>query len=419
VIVGKTTTPEFGQWPITESTACGVTRNPWSLEHTPGGSSGGSAAAVAAGLVPGALGSDGLGSVRIPAAWTHLVGIKPQRGRISTWPDPDSFHGLTCIGPLARTVLDAALLLDAASGNHDRDVHKPPPPPEPFATVAERADPGRRLRIALSVRIPFSLLRARLDPEVRAAVERLATALSSLGHDVAPAEPLYGLVGTSVVPRSTVALRDWVGRVPDPELLDSRTRENAEMARIFGGPLLRVARALEKPFSIQVGAIFRRYDVVLAPTTAQPPLPVGSIDGLTGWQTDKVMIAACPYAWPWNVLGWPVVNVPAGLTSDALPVGAQLIGPANSEPLLIALAAQLEAQERWQERRPPHRPGHDPSAGLCDSCDHQQVVRNTRGSVFSLCRRSRSEPERFPRYPRLPVTTCDGYELRTTAAGAD
>jgi amidase len=316
-------------------------------------------------------------------------------------------------------VLDAALLLDAASGNHDRDVHKPPPPPEPFATVAERADPGRRLRIALSVRIPFSLLRARLDPEVRAAVERLATALSSLGHDVAPAEPLYGLVGTSVVPRSTVALRDWVGRVPDPELLDSRTRENAEMARIFGGPLLRVARALEKPFSIQVGAIFRRYDVVLAPTTAQPPLPVGSIDGLTGWQTDKVMIAACPYAWPWNVLGWPVVNVPAGLTSDALPVGAQLIGPANSEPLLIALAAQLEAQERWQERRPPHRPGHDPSAGLCDSCDHQQVVRNTRGSVFSLCRRSRSEPERFPRYPRLPVTTCDGYEFWPTGAGAD
>jgi hypothetical protein len=113
------------------------------------------------------------------------------------------------------------------------------------------------------------------------------------------------------------------------------------------------------------------------------------------------------------------VNVPAGFTSDALPVGAQLIGPANSEPLLIALAAQLEAQERWHERRPAHRPGSDPSAGLCDSCSHQQVVRNTRGSAFSLCRRSRSEPERFPRYPRLPVTACDGYEVRPTAAAAD
>jgi amidase len=419
VVVGKTTTPEFGQWPITESPASGPTRNPWSLDHTPGGSSGGSASAVSAGLVPAALGSDGLGSVRIPAAWTHLVGIKPQRGRISTWPDPESFHGLTCIGPLARTVLDAALMLDAASGNHQRDLHKPPPPAEPFATTAERADPGRRLRIALSLKVPFSLVPARLDPEVRSAVERLAAALSGLGHDVSTADPLYGLVGTSVVPRSTVALRDWIDRVPAPELLDRRTRENAALARYFDGPLLRLAKALEKPFSVQVGAIFRRFDVVLAPTTAQPPLPVGSIDGLTGWETDKVMVAACPYAWPWNVLGWPSVNVPAGLTGEGLPVGAQLIGPASSEPLLIALAAQLEAHERWHERKPPHRPGGGPPAGLCDSCRHQQLVRNTRGSAFSLCRRSRSEPERFPRYPRLPVTDCDGYEPRATGAEGD
>src|SRR5207253_647169 len=118
----------------------------------------------------------------------------------------------------------------------------------------------------------------------------------------------------------------------------------------------RVARALERPFSAQVGAIFRRFDIVLAPTTAQRPLSVGSIDGLTSWQTDKVMVAACPYAWPWNVLGWPAVNVPAGLTGDGLPLGCQLIGPANSEPLLIALAAQLEAHERWHERKPPYRP---------------------------------------------------------------
>ena len=135
VIVGKTNTPELGQWPITEGPAFGATRNPWNLDHTPGGSSGGAAAAVAAGLVPAALGSDGLGSVRIPAAWTNLIGIKPQRGRISTWPDPEPFNGLTCIGPLARTVLDAALLLDAARGNHPRDPHRPPPPPEAYAAV--------------------------------------------------------------------------------------------------------------------------------------------------------------------------------------------------------------------------------------------------------------------------------------------
>ncbi|MEV7723042.1 amidase family protein, partial [Streptomyces sp. NPDC088184] len=127
VIVGKTNSCELGQWPFTEGRAFGATRNPWHTGHTPGGSSGGSAAAVAAGLVPAALGSDGAGSVRIPAAWTHLVGIKPQRGRISGHPHTDAFQGLTVNGPLARTVADAALLLDAAAGSHPDDPHRPPP----------------------------------------------------------------------------------------------------------------------------------------------------------------------------------------------------------------------------------------------------------------------------------------------------
>src|SRR6185312_16797044 len=127
VIVGKTNTCELGQWPFTSGPAFGHTRNPWSRNHTPGGSSGGSAAAVAAGLVTAAIGSDGAGSVRIPAAWTHLVGIKPQRGRISTSPLPEAFNGITVNGVLARTVTDAALVLDAASGNVDGDLHKPAP----------------------------------------------------------------------------------------------------------------------------------------------------------------------------------------------------------------------------------------------------------------------------------------------------
>jgi amidase len=355
VIVGKTNTPELGQWPITESVSGGVTRNPWSLEHTPGGSSGGAAAAVAAGLVPAALGSDGLGSVRIPAAWTHLVGIKPQRGRISTWPEREPFNGLTCIGPLARTVGDAALLLDAAGGNHPGDPHRPPRPCEAFASTAQRADPGRRLRIALSLKTPFTLAPAKLSDDVRAAIERLGQALSGLGHYVHRADPVYGLVGVSVVPRSTVGLLEWSRRLPDPSLLDRRTRENAAVGRFLKGPMLRGARALERPFALQVGAIFRRFDVVLAPTTAQPPLAVGAIDGLSSWETDKAIVAACPYAWPWNVLGWPSINVPAGLIDDRLPVGAQLIGPAASESLLISLAAQLERVERWHERRPPDR----------------------------------------------------------------
>jgi amidase len=353
VIVGKTTTPELGQWPITEGAAFGVTRNPWSLAHTPGGSSGGSAAAVAAGLVPVALGSDGLGSIRVPAAWTHLVGIKPQRGRVSTWPWADAFHGLTCAGPLARTVADAALLLDAVAGNHPGDVAQPPAPAEPFAAVAQRADPGRRLRIALSFKIPFSVAPAQLDPEVRTVIERFATALERLGHDVQPAEPVYGIFGAGVLARSSAGLLPWMAGVGDHSQLDPRTRHNARLGRIVGGPLLRFARAMERPARWQIGAIFRNFDVVLTPTTAQPPLPVGAIDGLTNWQTDKVVVGACPYNWTWNVLGWPAVSVPAGLTGSGLPLGAQLLGRANEESQLIALAAQLEQAERWHERRPP------------------------------------------------------------------
>ena len=355
VIVGKTTTPELGQWPITEGSAFGVTRNPWNLDHTPGGSSGGSAAAVAAGLVAAALGSDGLGSVRVPAAWTHLVGIKPQRGRISTWPYADAFNGLACIGPLARTVRDAALLLDAVAGNHREDRDQPPPPREPYSSAAERADPGRPLRIALSLKAPYSVVPSRLDPEVRTAVERLAGVLESLGHQVEPAEPAYGIFGAGVLARSIAGVGTWAENLPDHSLLDPRTQENIRMARRLGGPILRAGRALEAPMRLQVGRIFRRFDVVLAPTTARPAMPVGAIDGLTGWQTDKKMVAYCPYTWPWNVTGWPALSVPAGISGAGLPMGAQLLGPERSEAELIALAAQLEAVQRWHERRPPVR----------------------------------------------------------------
>jgi amidase len=351
VIVGKTNTPELGQWPFTEGPAFGATRNPWSLEHTPGGSSGGAAAAVAAGLVSAAMGSDGAGSVRIPAAWTGLVGIKPQRGRISTWPDAEAFNGLACLGPLTRTVADGALLLDVLSGNHPGDLHRPPPPAEPFSMAARR-EPGR-LRIALSERIPFSGAPTRLDSRVRSGVRRLAEVLRGLGHEVVTDDPSYGLIGLPFMPRSMAGLHEWCKRVPDHSVLDPRTRHNLRMGRLFGGPLLALARALESPSHRQVGRVFGRVDVVLSPTTAKPPERVGTFDGLSSWETDKVVVGACPYAWPWNVLGWPGVNVPAGLTEEGLPIGAQLLGPANSESRLISLAAQLEAVEGWQHRRPP------------------------------------------------------------------
>ena len=338
VVIGKTNTPEFGQWPLTEGTF-GATRNPWNRDYSPGGSSGGSAAAVAAGIVPAAVGSDGAGSIRIPAAWTNLVGIKPTRGLVPTAPDPELFNGLTTSGPLARTVGDAALLLDVLTGGD-------------YASAV--GEPVRPLRIALSFKPAFTAFRVRVDPQVRAAVNRLARTLMALGHSVSVADPAYGLIGLNFLPRSFGGIHDWTRRVPDVSLLDPRTQGNGRVGRLLGYGM-GVSRSTLGWFSRRIGAIFSSYDVVLTPTTATPPLPVGSIDGLPGWRTDQRVVTACPFAWPWNVLGWPGVNVPAGFTSEGLPVGAQLLGPADSEPLLISLAAQLEAASDWASSWPPIR----------------------------------------------------------------
>lgn len=358
VIVGKTNTCELGQWPFTSGPGFGHTRNPWSRRHTPGGSSGGSAAAVAAGLVAAAIGSDGAGSVRIPAAWTHLVGIKPQRGRISTWPLPEAFNGLTVNGVLARTVEDAALVLDAASGNVDGDLHRPPQ-----MTVSDyvRTAPGQ-LRIALSTRFPYTGFPARLHPEIRAALEHTAEQLRLLGHIVVPGNPDYGLrLSWNFLSRSTAGVLAAASGL-DHVTLDPRTLANLRTGRLLSQAVLRKARAREADDQRRVGSIFRIVDVVLAPTTAQPPPLVHTFDDLGSWETDRAMIAACPVTWPWNLLGWPSVNVPAGFTSDGLPIGVQLMGPANSDGLLVSLAAELEGISGWAARQPTPwwrtEPGH-------------------------------------------------------------
>ena len=233
VIIGKTNAPEVGQWPFTESPAFGITRNPWNLAHTPGGSSGGAAAAVAAGLVAGAIGSDGAGSVRIPAAWTDLVGLKPQRGRISTWPDPDAFNGLACFGPLARSVGDTALLLDAVCGNHSGDRHRPPAPLESFSVAASASPP--KLRIALSFATPFGVP-AKVDPEIRSAIELTAWQLAELGHEVIEADPTYGLVGLGIVPRGMAGVHDWLVKyAPADGTLERRTRLHGRFGGLLSG----------------------------------------------------------------------------------------------------------------------------------------------------------------------------------------
>ncbi|MGW0160476.1 amidase [Mycobacterium sp. NPDC003323] len=349
VIVGKTNTCELGQWPFTSGPGFGHTRNPWSQRHSPGGSSGGSAAAVAAGLVTAAIGSDGAGSVRIPAAWTHLVGIKPQRGRISTWPLPEAFNGITVNGVLARTVLDAAIVLDAASGNAPGDLHKPTP-----VRVADHVGraPGA-LRVAVSTAFPFNFFRSTLHPEIAAALQGVADQLGQLGHSITRADPDYGVkMSWNFLSRSTSGLTEWSHRFGSGVALDKRTVGNIRTGWLLSQHTLRKARAAEAAAQRRVGWIFNIADVVLAPTTAQPPSLVDEYDDRGPWATDRAMIRSCPVTWPWNLLGWPSINVPAGFTSDGLPIGVQLMGPADSEPLLISLAGQLEAMNGWMAAQP-------------------------------------------------------------------
>ncbi len=351
IIVGKTNAPEVGQWPISDSKAFGIVRNPYNVDHTPGGSSGGSASAVAAGLVAGAVGSDGGGSVRIPAAWTNLVGIKPGRGRISAYPVLDYGNGISTHGPLARTVADAAALYDVLAGDlHADERYQSAPLPEPLSASVGR-DPGP-LRIAVCMNAPFIATSHRPDSALMRAVRGVADSLAALGHDVHEYELQYGPVGATWIVRGSTFCRGWVDdNVPDIKLLDPRTRASVRAGGLMR-PLLGRAVAAESGLARRAGKVFEQFDVVLMPTTAQPPLRAGSIDGLGEMATNTMISRACPYTFAWNVLGWPGVNVPAGFVGDNLPVGVQLLGQTGDEPLLVSLAAQLEERERWFEQRP-------------------------------------------------------------------
>ena len=341
--IGKTHAPEVGQWHFTETPLHGATRNPWNTDHTPGGSSGGAAAAVAAGVVPAALGSDGAGSIRIPAAWTGLVGLKPQRGRVSTWPDAEAFNGLSCYGPLARSTADAALMLDAVHGNVPADLHKPPAPAEPFSAAAAR-EPGR-LRIAVSFTTPFGLVK-KLDPEHVEAIEEFAGQLAGLGHEIVRTDPEYGMVGPAIIPRGMAGVEAWLdSHGEDRSALEPRTRTHARLGKALSGLPLRISRAAEPALRRRAGRVFERCDVVLTPTTARPAPRIGALDGRGYWTTSSTASATCPFAFAWNVTGWPGISVPAGLTSNGLPIGAQLLGRENDEATLLSLAGQVERAE--------------------------------------------------------------------------
>ena len=182
-------------------------------------------------------------------------------------------------------------------------------------------------------------------------MERIAAVLEGLGHDVFPVEPDYGLIGISFLPRGSAGAAYWIDRIPNARP-ERATRTEVRIGRLVGGRVLRWARSLEPHYRRRVGRIFERVDVLLTPTTAQLPLPVGVLDGLGWWSSGQVITKACPFAWAWNTLGWPGLNVPAGSSGSGLPIGAQLLGRECDEATLLALGAQLESVERWTERRP-------------------------------------------------------------------
>lgn len=340
IVLGKTHTPELMQWPFTESATWGVTRNPWDLGRSPGGSSGGSGAAVAAGLAGAALASDGAGSIRIPATCCALYGLKPQRGRVPTAPAVDFWQDLTHYGCVTRSVADTALWLDVTA---DPDDGAPS-----FAEMAAR-EPGS-LRIACSTRNP---LFAPLHAEQRGAYEQTIDLLRSLGHTVEQVHPRYGDILTEIVPRYLRGIAEDAATLAHPRRLERRTRGMARMGRLLPDAVVARAREREAATTRRLGELFGSHDVLLTPGTAQLPLPVGRYEGRGALWTFNGVARYTPYTPAWNVTGQPACSVPAGFTPEGVPLAVQLVGRPRDEATLLALSAQLEAARPWADRRPP------------------------------------------------------------------
>jgi amidase len=351
-MLGKTALPELAMWGhLTESQTHGPTRNPWDPQRCTGGSSGGSAAAVAAGLAPVALGSDGGASIRVPSAMCGLFGLKPSRGRISTLPDPEHWHGLTVLGGLARSVLDGALFDDALRGPADGDAHAPSDPDSSFVEAARR-DPGR-LRVAVSLKGTLPGIKA--GPAARLAVEQTAELLRSLGHEVAERDPKYGQLLPVIMPRYLAGVADDAARLEHPERLERRSRRTASVGRRLHGRALRHALRREPAVAERVNAVFAHCDVLLTPVTAAQPEPIERWRGKGAIRTFNGGGPYVTYTAIWNYLGQPAAAVPAGFDDDGLPLAVQIVAPANGETTLISLAAQLEAARTCTAQRPPEQ----------------------------------------------------------------
>jgi amidase len=361
VICGKTNTPEFGILPTTEPARYGATRNPWDVTRTTGGSSGGSAAAVASGMVPVAHANDGGGSIRIPAACCGLFGLKPTRGRNSLAPQfGDVMGGLVAEHVVTRSVRDSAAVLDATAGAVAGDPYAAPPLRGPSFLAATQADPAP-LRIGLLTSSPTG---SAVDPECVAATEHAAALCESLGHDVEPA--VLPVDGNAVIEHFINAwaagqawvMRDWEARIGRPGTeadVEPLTWALVQMGRaIDAGAYLEAVRQLQV-LSRTIAGTFDAFDVLLTPTLAEPPVPLGTFDAPVDAPILALLRAGefVPFTPVFNVTGQPAMSVPLSHSASGLPLGSHFVARLGDEETLLSLAAQLERAAPWADRRPP------------------------------------------------------------------
>lgn len=337
VVVGKTNLSELQIWALTASSTWGVTRNPWNAERSPGGSSGGSAVAVAAGMVAVAHGVDGGGSIRLPAAWCGLVGFKPAPDAVVL--SRQSWHGLAVHGPLARSVRDAALLAAVLAGDRRPDASN--------VVAAARHLPPGCLRIAVSVSPPVP---APVDPPVRDAVLRTARVLEALGHHVEHWEVFGGLrdaqrVGLAVLARFLDGACAHAALLERPELLEPRTRAVLRAGRLVPQRALRAAQRAQAREQRRLATTLAGVDALLMPVSARIAPHADAWDGLGATRAFGRQSRLIPFTPPWNLVGWPALALPAGRDPNGVPIGVQLVAAPGREPALIALAAQLESAQ--------------------------------------------------------------------------
>ena len=349
VVLGKTNAPEFGTTAFTDSTLNGPCRTPWDLSRNAGGSSGGAGAALAAGLCAIAQGSDGGGSIRIPASCCGLLGFKPSRGRVSNAPFGPGI-GLGTTGPLARTTADAAAYLDAVGGYEWGDPFPPAPPDRPY-TEEVGVDPGR-LRVALTTAAPND---GEVDEACVAAARDAAELLASLGHEVEEAAPDWGGAELMEAFKPVWQTAPSLYPVRDPSVLSPLNQAFLRAAAETPSAVYVAAVARLQMRARKIASFWSGYDLLLTPTLAMPPVPVGwETEPEDPWEQFDRAISFTPFTAAFNVTGQPAISLPLHWSDAGLPIGVQLVGPPLGDALLVRVASQIEEVRPWADRRPPH-----------------------------------------------------------------